>query len=115
MTYTLMWKFSNLGEYKVHRAYEILLEDENPSVNATLRPQNVPMVVWNIIWRVRLPLKICNFIWKVIHDSLPTFQTLKGRGIPIAALCPFCECGCFVTSNNKKKINLNEGSSYTLA
>ena len=46
---------------------------------------------------------ICNLVWKVIHDSLPTFQTLKGRGIPIATLCPFCECGCFVTSNNNKK------------
>ena len=36
-------------------------------------------------------MKICNFIWKVIRDSLPTFQTLKGRGIPIATLWPFCD------------------------
>ena len=44
------------------------------------------------LWKVRLPLKICNLVWKVIHDSVPTFQALKGRGIPIAALCPFCDC-----------------------
>ena len=31
-------------------------------------------------------------VWKVIHDSLPTFQALKGKGIPVVALCPFCDC-----------------------
>ena len=68
------------------------MEDANMSANATLRPLVIPDAVWNTLWKVRLPLKICNLVWKVIHDSLPTFQTLKGRGIPIAALCPFCDC-----------------------
>ena len=58
----------------------------------TLRPHIIPAVVWNTLWKVRLPLKICNLVWKVIHDSMPTFQALKGRGIPIAALCRFCDC-----------------------
>ncbi|KAL0003095.1 hypothetical protein SO802_016876 [Lithocarpus litseifolius] len=87
-----MWKFSNLGDFKVKKAYEILLEDANVSTNANLRPHFIPEVVWNTLWKVRLPLKISNLVWKVIHDSLPTFQTLKGRGIPIAALYPFRDC-----------------------
>ena len=92
VTDSLMWKFSNSGDFKVKKAYEILLEEANVSANANLRPHIIPDVVWNTLWKVRLPLKICNLVWKIIHDSLPTFQALKERGIPIATLCPFCDC-----------------------
>ena len=87
-----MWKFSNSGDFNVKKAYEILLEEANVSANANLRPHIILDVVWNTLWKVRLPLKICNLVWKIIHDSLPTFQALKVRGIPIATLCPFCDC-----------------------
>lgn len=35
----LMWKFSDSRDYKVHKAYEVLLEDANQAAPATIRPQ----------------------------------------------------------------------------
>lgn len=43
-----------------------------------------------MIWKVKVPLKICNFIWRLLHDSLPTFLTLKNRGIYVQSSCPLC-------------------------
>ena len=47
VTNSLMWKFSNSGDFNVKKAYEILLEEANVSANANLRPRIIPEVVWN--------------------------------------------------------------------
>lgn len=47
--------------------------------------------MWNLIWKVKVPLKICNCIWRLLHDSLPTFLTLKNKGIANIGLCPLCD------------------------
>ena len=62
MTNSLMWKFSNSGDFNVKKAYEILLEEANVSANANLRPLIILDVVWNTLWKVRLPLKIYNLV-----------------------------------------------------
>ena len=69
VTDSLMWKFSNLGDFKVKKAYEILLEETNVSANANLRSHIILDVVWNTLWKVRIPLKICNLVKKIIRDS----------------------------------------------
>ena len=46
--------------------------------------------VWNLIWRVKVPQKINNFTWKLMHDSLPTLLSLKNRGISTSSTCPLC-------------------------
>ena len=38
-------------------------------------------VVWKLIWKVKLPLKILTFIWKFLHNSIPVFVILNRRGI----------------------------------
>lgn len=30
-------------------------------------------------------------MWRLLHDSLPTYLTLKSRGIPIGSFCPLVE------------------------
>ena len=30
-------------------------------------------------------------MWNLLHDSLPTFLTLKNRGIAISSHCPLCD------------------------
>ena len=62
VTNSLMWKFSNSGDFNVKKAYEILLEEANVSANANLRPHIILDVVWNTLWKVRLPLKIYNLV-----------------------------------------------------
>lgn len=38
-------------------------------------------------------MKVYNFVWRLLHDSLPTKLTLKRRGIPIESSCPLCNEG----------------------
>ena len=81
----LFWKFSNEanGNYKVKRAYEITMQDSHSSGNIHGN-QNV----WNLIWGVKVPLKINTFVWKLIQDKLPTLLNLNNRGIPTQTTCP---------------------------
>ncbi|XP_050278159.1 uncharacterized protein LOC126719671 [Quercus robur] len=82
----LVWKHSSDGVYNVKKAYEILnLEQLQPS---NLNPFN--QVVWTKLWKVKTPLKINTFVWKLLLDSLPTFSNLRSRGILADSNCPFC-------------------------
>ena len=74
------------GDYQVKKAYEFLVMD-----HLTLAKQaQTQEGVWNLIWRVKVPLKINNFTWKLMHDSLPTLLSLKNRGISTSSTCPLC-------------------------
>ena len=83
----LLWKFSNEGNgnYKVKNAYEVIMQSSHPSWNIHGQ-QNV----WNLIWGVKVPLKINTFVWKLIQDRLPTLLNLSSRGIPTQTSCPLC-------------------------
>ena len=37
-----------------------------------------------------MPFKISTFIWKLLHNCLPTFLNLHARGISSTKLCPLC-------------------------
>ena len=82
----LVWKHSISGEFQVKKAYELLLKDEADR-------NSIGNHKWHLVWKVQVPLKNCNFVWRLLHDSLPTYLTLKRRGIPIDSSCPMCEGG----------------------
>ena len=85
----LLWKHSGSGGYKVKNSYKLLLKDfvQNSSLHS--RPYLIPTEVWNLIWKVNVPHKISLFVWKLIHDSLPTYLTLRIEvlQLPILAQC----------------------------
>ena len=45
--------------------------------------------VCDLIWSVKVPLKISTFVWKLMLDRLPTMLSLFNRGISSLNLCPF--------------------------
>ena len=65
----LMWKYSRI-------AYKLLTEDFLGSQQFQQERK-----VWTTIWKAHVPLRIINFVWKLLHDSLPTKATLHNRGI----------------------------------
>lgn len=56
-----------------------------------LRPCQIPPEVWKLMWKVKVPYKVNLFVWKLLHDSIPTLLTLKNRGIPTNSSCPMCK------------------------
>ena len=73
----LVWRHSSLEDYQVKKAYEVIAKDSG-GYNKSL---------WHLIWKVQVPLKFCNLVWKLLHDSLPTFSTLRSKGIPVSSTC----------------------------
>ena len=81
----LMWKYSRDGNYSTKRAYELLTED---SLGSQKFQQE--MKIWIAIWKAHVPLRITNFVWELLHDSLPTMTTLHSKGISNDDICPLC-------------------------
>lgn len=61
---TLLWKHSNSGNYSVAKAYSLIQH----SSNADHINDDIPRSVWKSLWKVKLPLKIITFVWKVMND-----------------------------------------------
>lgn len=63
----LAWKYSSSGEYQVKHAYNLISKDN------VLHSLNQ----WHLIWKVQVLVRIANFVWRLCHDSLPTFLIWK--------------------------------------
>lgn len=59
-------------------------------LSGTPNTSAVPKAVWSTIWKLKLPMKIITFIWKVLHNGLQVKSTLKSRGIASEPACPLC-------------------------
>ena len=77
----ILWKHSSSGEYNVSAAYSLLHQNQSSTHLLNQRISNIPQVVWKLIWKVKLPLKIITFIWKILYDNIPIFVILNSRGI----------------------------------
>ena len=82
----ILWKYSKNGDYQVKKAYEFLVKDHSTFARKAQTQERV----WNLIWRVKVLLKINNFMWKLMHDSLLTLLSLKNRGISTPSTCTLC-------------------------
>ena len=68
------------------KAYELLTKD----ALSQSRHFQANMGWWRSFWKIKVPLKINTFIWKLLHNFLPTFLNLHARGILTTKLCPMC-------------------------
>ena len=46
--------------------------------------------LWNGIWKLRVPLKVCHFLWRVVREVLPTKLNLLKRNVVADGLCELC-------------------------
>jgi len=79
---TWRWEGETNGRYTVRNAYR-LLDRGSPNENQD--------GVFNIIWKLKIPIKASIFAWRLIGDRLPTKCNLRRRNIEIYDIsCPFC-------------------------
>ena len=78
----LIWPLSSLGSYSVQSAYCMLMEVENSVLPSSSSPLS-EHTIWKKIWKLKVPKKVCNFLWRVVKDSLPTKLNLRLRHIPL--------------------------------
>lgn len=80
-----VWHFINNRIYSVRSGYNHFvvrnLIEASPS-------SNIMEAVWKNLWNLSIPRKIKIFIWRAIHNIIPTNLNLHNRGMDIPQECP---------------------------
>ncbi|KAA3474504.1 reverse transcriptase [Gossypium australe] len=85
---TLIWRGDNTGCYTVKSGFKRIITAENPSL------QNEDSAnFFTKLWALKIPSKICIFIWKLVHNFLPTKVNLNMRQLTASTICPVCQGG----------------------
>ena len=87
----MIWKEEKIGKYSVKSAYKICVSEiaDNSHMHVHGR--------WNLIWKLKVPPKIKNFLWRVCRGCFPTRARLSSRGVS-------CPLDCVQCSNNYEDI-----------
>ncbi|EOY32759.1 Ribonuclease H protein, putative [Theobroma cacao] len=72
-----VWIFTSNGEFTVNSAYKS--QQVSTGANSSF---------WKTIWKLPCSRKVCLFIWRVLHNSLPTGNWLSRRNMSGLGLCP---------------------------
>ena len=46
---------------------------------------------WKNLWKLKTPYKICPFLWKLLHNGLPTRMGLIRRQMIVSPKCVMCD------------------------
>lgn len=81
----MIWKAEKNGHYSVRSAYRICVEEVIS--NDHLRKPGY----WSGIWRLKVPPKVKNLVWRICRDCFPTRVKLRSRGVNCPSVCVMCE------------------------
>ena len=82
----LIWRDSISGTLTVRSSYyEAHKLFKNEDLDRSLRTR-----AWKIIWMAKVAPKVKYFMWRMLHECLPTRSILKAKGIQMANVCPVC-------------------------
>ena len=74
------WLHDPCGVYSVRSCYKLLTHRDNDSFTC----------VWRSLWKLEVPSKVRNFLWRAATNVLPTASNLVHRQVVIAPTCSLC-------------------------
>uniref|UniRef100_A0A803NWY3 RNase H type-1 domain-containing protein n=1 Tax=Cannabis sativa TaxID=3483 RepID=A0A803NWY3_CANSA len=83
-----VWHFTPNGIYTVKSGYRVAATNE---LEAEASTDKHTRNWWNKIWKLEVPPKVRNFIWRVCNGWIPVKTVLRYRGMKIDSKC--CWCG----------------------
>ena len=84
-TNKLIWKAEKNRHYSVRSAYRLCIEEVIN--NDHLRKPGY----WSGIWRLKVPLKVKNLVWRICRDCFPTRVKLRNKGVNCPSDCVRCD------------------------
>jgi len=81
---SLVWKAEKNGAYLVKSAYWLCMEELVDTSNLRC-PGN-----WSGVWKLKVPPKVKNFIWRLSCGCLPTRIRLHDKGVQCPTSCVNC-------------------------
>lgn len=80
-----MWIEDSKGEYTVKSGYRVL------SRGFSQNPGGISGFKWLRLWNLAVPPKMKNFMWRVMHDCLPTLENLRRKCVDVLSTCQVCK------------------------
>ena len=85
----LVWKGNKSHSFSVETAYQVAirLREQNQVEHSTASRDRTH---WRKIWKLNVPPKVRNFIWRACSNILPTKESLHRRRVNVDARCELC-------------------------
>jgi hypothetical protein len=81
----MVWKAEKHGHYSVRSAYRLCVNDL-VDLSHLRRPG-----FWSGIWRLKVPAKVKNLVWRMCRGCLPTRVRLQDKGVQCLVNCVSCD------------------------
>lgn len=78
---TRIWNFSKDGNYTVKTGYHVAM-----SLDENLESRRI-QGNWNSLWKIKVPQKINQFLWRACRECLPNRINLQKKGIQVPPPC----------------------------
>jgi ribonuclease HI len=80
----LIWRKENDGEYSVRSAYRLCMNELLDTSHFKVQGE------WSLIWKLKVPPKIKNLVWRICRKCLPTRVRLRDKGVSCDDVCSLC-------------------------
>jgi hypothetical protein len=88
------WRVENNGIYSVRSAYRLCVQELIDTSHLKMNG------AWNLFWKIQVPPRVKNLLWRIFHRCIPTCINLQQKGVNCITTCALC--------------NNNEEDSYHL-
>lgn len=86
----IRWRCTANGAFSVRSAYH--LEMETIARKGGERSgKHSKKEFWKVCWQLHTPNMVKMFLWRALHNLLPTRRNLKCKGVTQNSVCPICE------------------------
>lgn len=87
----LIWHFDNKGIYTVKSGYYVAHMTENLEKHASSSAgmSNTGKLLWNKVWKARVPPKVRVFMWRLLRGNLPTRAAIAKKIFIFETSCVF--------------------------
>lgn len=89
---TLMWTFSETGDYTVKTGYQAIQIWKHNMDQGSSNTGSMDQV-WKRVWGIETIPRHKVFLWRLLHKALPVRDELYKKGIRCPLMCPRCESG----------------------
>lgn len=87
-----VWKFTSKGMFSVKYAYHAQVQNSHSMVaSSSCSLGGVSTTSWKSLWNISFMPKVCNFLWKTLHNRLSVGENLLKRKVDIDNVCHLCE------------------------
>ncbi|KAM5559577.1 hypothetical protein ABKV19_020977 [Rosa sericea] len=87
----LIWHYTKEGVYTVKSGYQLAQNLRVRGDGQEGSSSNHVDLVWQVVWKLKIPEGARVFIWRVLHDILPTAFSLHHRHLLASSVCSRCQ------------------------